>query len=143
MSDGKSKRLDDFWDLSALVPKKKTFVASAKSVDTVEIDISSKDAAVDNQNEDDKRLTFSEGSTISRKITIDHNEDENTAFEFIDQYFMNESPIHKVILKKRRTEYHFYNEFRNTAIELKDISAFECDYVPFFSYVPQYDQLTN
>ena len=143
MSYGKSKRLDDFWDLSSLVPKKKTFVGSAKSVDTVEIDISSKDAAVDNQNEDDKRLTFSEGSTISRKITIDHNEDENTAFEFIDQYFMNESPIHKVILKKRRTEYHFYNEFRNTAIELKDISAFECDYVPFFSYVPQYDQLTN
>ena len=143
MGDDKSKRLDDFWDLSALVPKKKTFVGSAKSVDTVEIDIMPKGATVDNKNEDAKRLTFSEGSTISRKITIDYNEDEKTAFEFIDQYFMNESPIHKVILKKRRTEYHFYNEFRNTAVELKDITAFECDYVPFFSYVPQYDQLTN
>ncbi len=143
MNDNKSKSLDDFWDFSDLVPKKREISGSKRFIDTVEIDITPKDTITDTKYDDNRKLMFSEGYTINKRVTFEHNEDENTAFEFIDEYFMNESPIHRVTLKKRRTEYHFYNEFRNTAMELKNVSVSECDYVPFFSYVPQYDQLTT
>ena len=37
MSEEKSKKqqLDDFWDISSLVPQKRSFAPSSKSVDTV------------------------------------------------------------------------------------------------------------
>lgn len=140
----KSKNLDDFWDLSELVPKKKIYTPTKKSVDTVEIEISPlNEQNTQNKRNNDTQLTFSDRGTISRTVTYDKKEDEKALFESIEEYCVNESPIHKVILKKHRCEYHFYNEFRKKAKELRSAQASECEYVPYFSYVPQYDQLNE
>jgi hypothetical protein len=138
----KSKKLDDFWDLSDLVPKKKVYSSAKKSIDTVEIEIDPLNVS-ENQNKDNTKLTFSDMGTIKRTVTYDRKEDEKTLFESVEQYQMSESPIHKVTLKKHRCDYHFYNEFRKMANGSRQKACVESEYIPYFSYVPQYDQLNE
>lgn len=50
--------------------------------------------------------------------------------------------IKKVSVSKWQTSYRFYERFRSDAHRLWERTASECPHVQFFSYVPQYNQLS-
>ncbi len=138
----KDKELDEFWDLSSLIPKKQINKNShpiSKSTKCAEIAFSHPMQPSPVSNE--------EGSTVIKRY-IDPLHDENkkikkAAFSSIESYVPSSVLLHKVTLKKRKSAYELYESFFNTALELSSVNGVEVPYVPFFSYVPQYDQLSS
>lgn len=136
--DKKLSELDDFWDLSNLVPRKKVMHNTAKKISPADIDIeaNNKDSGVQK-----------EGSTvIKRYIDPMHYERKkirSEAFEATDIYIPQSALLHKVTLKKKKCAFELYTDFLNTALKYKDIEGKECPYVEYYSYVPQYDQLSR
>ena len=53
--------------------------------------------------------------------------------------FINAVPM----IKKQRNNFHFYERFCDMAEHYFDHKADTCDSVPFFSYMPQYDQMNR
>lgn len=130
MSDEKSKKqqLDDFWDISSLVPQKRSFAPMAKSVDTVLV------------TDGEERIT--ERSTVIERFIPPHTPDElRPTVSPYDQYVPESPLIHKISLYREPSSYSFYEDFCRTAKRLWNDSASECEYVDFFSYSPQYNQL--
>lgn len=132
----KKQQLDDFWDISSLVPKKRSFAPSSKSVDTVLITDGGEKAV-----RGEERLT--ERSTVIERFIPPHTPDElrPTAAPY-DQYVPESPLIHKVTLYREPSSYSFYEDFCRMAKRLWNESAVECEYVDFFSYSPQYNQLS-
>ncbi len=120
---------DDFWDLSDLVPprKKKVSPPSAPSQQRAEpVDIRDEMLRVAEKRDDDER-TLSTG-----------------ADPICESYVPEDNPfLVNVEIKTRSSGYSFYGQFRRNAITFLDRVGTPCDYVPFFSYIPQYVQLTE
>lgn len=139
MSEEKSraKELDDFWDLSDIVPIRRQINTSSRNISTVDIVDGS-----DEQSDNDTKLTMSD--TVIRRFIPPHSSDEQRSeLQKICSYSPENSLIHKVTLYKRPTTYLFYEDFCNTARKLWNVHGEECDYVDYFSYSPQYDQLSS
>ena len=138
MSEEKSKKqmLDDFWDISSLVPKKRSFSPSSKSVEAVLItDGEEKTASGEGR--------LSEPSTVIERFIPPHTADElRPRLEPYDVYVPESPLIHKVSLYREPSSYNFYEDFCRTAKRLWNESATECEYVDFFSYSPQYNQMS-
>ncbi len=139
MSNNKSKKqiLDDFWDISALVPQKRTVRPMSRSVETVEI---TDGGAALGQSEQSR---LSESTLITRFIPPHTAQEVSTQRQATLSYMPENSLIHKVTLYKENSTYSFYSEFCDAAKKLWNAKAHECEYVDFFSYSPQYDQLTG
>lgn len=144
MSD-KDKKLDDFWDLSDLTPKSKKYFLPKKSVEAVEIEIAPTGQPLQNQTETaEMKLTVADDfGKISRVVTEEKQTDDRKLYISRDTYAVSESPIHTVVLLKKRSEYRFYDEFKNDAARYFSEIVGEREYIPFFSYVPQYNQLSQ
>ena len=127
---------DDFWDLSALTPKPKDISHHQKSVETVDVIAT---AGKGSANSDYSH----EDTVIHRVISPTRSTASNEAFDACEQYVCTESLIHTVTLKKWKCSYHFYDEFLQDALRYCDVDGEEAPYVPFFSYVPQYNQLSE
>ncbi len=136
MSEYKNKyeALDAFWDISSLVPNDRTIRAMRRSTDTVEIS----DGA---ENNNDARNRLSD-TVITRTIQTANKENDSSANE-TDSYLPTHPLIHKVILYKDASNYEFYADFCREAAGYWSITGTECEYCDFFSYSPQYDQLTD
>ncbi len=135
----KDSDLDAFWDLSDLIPKneKKNVVSlSLKPNSTVDISFS----------HDQQTDTVSKDSTvIKRYINPLHDENKRIrkeAFSSTETYIPEGSLLHSVTLKKRKSNYQLYEEFVKDAKLYALASAEEVPFVSFFSYVPQYNQLS-
>ncbi len=130
-------KLDDFWDLSSLVPQKSISFSPVTAVEPVEItaEPNKKDEA-DGKNDTVIKRYIPPYNGNSR-LTLDEQ------FEKIESYEPKGALIHRVTVKKRKTQYNYYAEFLKNAIEYIDVKGYKCDFVPFFSYVPMYDQMTN
>lgn len=141
-NEKKSKReeLDEFWDLSSLVPKRSFNQSSPKTADTSAVELSDSRPAPAPQ-------TNAESDTvIKRYVNPLHYEQKKIrreAFESSEVYYPENSLLHRVTLKKRKSEYQLYGEFLETAKRYKDAEASECEFEPYYSYVPQYDQLSR
>lgn len=138
MSDEKSRKelLDEFWDISSLVPERKRIRPSFKSTETVEI--SDGESAPDNV-----RNSLSESTLIQRFIPPHSASELTPKKQEIFSYVPENSLIHKVTLYKEKTDYDFYSRFCQTAKRLWSAEGRECEYADFFSYSPQYDQLSR
>ncbi|MBE6536184.1 MAG: hypothetical protein E7677_06175 [Ruminococcaceae bacterium] len=137
MSEEKSKKqqLDDFWDISSLVPQKRSFAPSSKSVDTVLITDGEK-------KRESGEVKITESSTVIERFIPPHTPDElRPQLAPYDEYDPESPLIHKVSLYREPSSYNFYEDFCRTAKRLWNESATECEYVDFFSYSPQYNQL--
>jgi len=135
LPDNKTKKeiLDDFWDISSLVPPRKHLRPSSKSVSTVEI--------IDGSENSEKQT---ERSTVISRFIPPHCASERTPPKEPELSYAPESSlVHKVTLYKDSTSYEFYADFCDTARKLWGVSGRECEYVDFFSYSPQYDQLSH
>lgn len=141
MSD-KDRELDDFWDLSSLIPNKsnksKPISGAKKSTSCEEISFTHSTSSNQAGNNDSSTVIkryidplYSKNKRIKRE-----------SFLSTESYSPDGALIHKVTLKKKRCQYELYERFFNDAIKYSEALGEESDYVPFFSYVPQYDQLS-
>ncbi len=119
-----SRDNDDFWDIEALIPKKK------------------------------KRLSpfASGGFTSTHKIVGDGGKDTSertrlTLTEIGEETEESYAPegyglIRRVTIKRLPDRYDFYDSFRRAALLYFDAKGEPCDFVSFYSFMPQYIQLT-
>ncbi len=138
MSQYKSKQqlLNEFWDISDLIPKRRTVRPSGKSTDTVQIT-----SGTDNDIGEENKL--SESTLIERFIPPHTPSESRRDTRELFSYVPENSLIHKVTVFKQSTTYDFYADFCSTAEALWNTEGHECEYADFFSYSPQYDQLTE
>ena len=121
---------DDFWDIDKLVPKKEKprYVRPAHDTSAVEI-------TIDAKGEDSKMI-------ISRAIPP--RTPENVEPEAPELEYKPESPlISSVRIFKWKNNYNYYEQFCLDAERVVRIMPEPCDAVSFFSYVPQYVQLSG
>ena len=137
MADEKHKQIpDDFWDLSALMPKQKKASPHQKSVETVEV-------AVGGAKSGEVSSYSPEDTVIHRVISPTRSTSEAQSFLTTETYMCTGSLIHTVTLKKWKCHYQFYDEFVRDALRYHAVKGTEVPYVPYFSYVPQYNQLSR
>ena len=140
MSEEKKSRmdeLDDFWDLSSLVPKKSPIRTPSARVDSVEL---RSDAPAKREG-----APTEDSTVIKRYINPLHNENKKIRRESYvssETYYPENSLLHEVTIRKKKSEYDLYTEFYEDALRYKDIVGSPCDAVPYYSYVPQYNQLS-
>lgn len=127
---------DDFWDISSLTPKAKGVSHHQKSVETVDV------IGTSGANDNARSIPLTD-TLIHRVITPERPTSDASDFAACKQYHPTESLIHTVTLKKWKCSYHFYDEFLQHALRYQAVEGKESPFVGFFSYVPQYNQLTD
>lgn len=132
----KKQRLDDFWDISKLVPKSDSFRGHSKPVSTSEIVATPPQVQKNDIGESVIKRYVYPYSEIEKRIG-------NASFSNVDSYIPDSALIHKVTIKKWNTTYNYYGSFLKDAVANIDTVGKECKYVPFYSYVPQYDQMNK
>jgi hypothetical protein len=132
----RADELDDFWDISSLVPTKRRIRTSSKSIDTVEIthgnDVNTTKA--------DNKLTIED--TVIKRFIPPNSPEADMSLLKAESYRPSNPLLHKVTLYKVQNTYDFYADFVKQARALWERSGVECEYAEFFSYSPQYDQLS-
>ncbi len=134
--------LDDFWNIEDLLPKKKAPAApslishSAKQIETTEIEFEA-----GKQQETLSVITSAAIPTgmVSSSSSVAKSEPPTPELIY--------SPLHPLIRQVRiypwRSNFRFYERFCTIAAQLHERHGAPCEAVPFFSYMPQYDQMTR
>ncbi len=120
--------MDEFWDLSKLVPRKKSVGAFSAREKTHEYTAPGSDEPEDKA---ERRLTFKELSMA---------EDRAPDTSYTPR---GEGLIKRVTIKRTHDRFDFYGNFRKAAMVYFDFKASRCDFVQFYSYMPQYSQLST
>lgn len=131
---GKYDEQNDFWDISKLVPKKKTkifgFSQGSKSVPVVV----GEDASLPQEGSADaseRKLTFEAYSTQEKDI------------EPVRTYSPGYNRlIRSVTVKPIYENYDFHDSFRKNALAYFDYEGEKCEFCYFYSFKPQYSQMT-
>lgn len=113
---------DDFWDIDKLIPKKKTKIPPFSTKP--------------------KTVLISEGEDAPEKnpdtaLTLIRTEEKNEVIT----YGYEKGLIKRVKITRFNDKYDFYGNFRKAALVYYDFKSPKCDFVPFYSYMPQYSQL--
>ncbi len=136
----KDKQLADFWDIESLLPAKKptSIRPPSMSTETVEIEF---DAPV-------KSLSSGESVEEAQKLPqfiAPHTVSTKKAEVVVP--VLTYQPKHPLIGTVRiypwRSNFNFYERFCHMAEALFERSGEACPPVPFFSYMPQYDQMNR
>ena len=122
--DGKDKR-DDFWSIDKLVPRKKKITAFATRSGVVDY---SDSAYSPREDAAERKLTFENVRTV--RADEEYSPEKNAL-------------IKKVKIKHRLDRFDFYDNFRKAATLFFDFKGKKCDFVRFYSYMPQYSQLNE
>lgn len=125
MSD--KKDLDSFWDIEKLIPQKKTSTLSPFSTKEKTVTVK-----IDGE---------SDISTSQRKLNF--NEKSNIAIKPKRVYFPGGSLIKKVSVIHSPDKFDFHANFKKACELYFDFVGNECPFAPFYSYMPQYTQLTQ
>ncbi|MBQ8321068.1 MAG: TerB N-terminal domain-containing protein [Clostridia bacterium] len=120
------KDMDDFWDIEKLVPKKKQTLTPFATNKGTALHVVSGEA--DTKNEENK-LTFSDVDKRDGDVVLTYESDS--------------SLIKRVTVKKNIDKYDFYSTFRKAALVYYDFKTPRADFAPYYSYMPQYSQLTS
>lgn len=134
---------DKFWDLSDLIPKKKAPRTAPFSHRTTFSDVESRVPV------NDRPLSGGESFTIE-PITQPRQRDEGAltfpdlpeqkkeSFTYVPE---KNRLIGRVTVTRSLGGYRFYEEFRRDALEYSTLTGSRCEYVPFYSSMPQYAHL--
>lgn len=141
VNDKRARELDEFWDIEQLLPQKpKTNVpprpsAPAKHIQAVEIEIAPSNA---------REVSTVKDAPIQPTFTPAPREQASCAPHEPDLVY---SPSHPLLREVRvyrwRSSFRFYERFCATAERMFSLKGQVCDSVPFFSYMPQYDQMNR
>ncbi len=122
---------DDFWDVSRLVPKKKT-APSRFSTSEKTSDVTIGRAASEKYTQEDKKLNFNLYEAKESGLSNERS--------YTPEYARL---IKKVTIKPSVDRFDFHDTFRKAALIYFDYKCPKCDFVPFYSYMPQYPQMTT
>ena len=148
--------LDRFWDIDALLPRRRAFPRSEKT-DTAEIELSPLDRSnmvesVVQEQPIPKRQTEQtvvHSQTSVGTAPIHHVVDPRAVSEQAnapkpdDEYEPKSALLHTVKIYRWKSSYQYYEDFVKTAEKLQGVHGVPCEAVKFFSYVPQYSQMTR
>lgn len=162
---------DGFWDIDEMLPKKKVGAVFSSDTDTVEIEVrvdaAKKGTAIPPVSEQKRTIsdTTSERLRIAKEAmklaeTKHHmraassfgdrakNDAPAEAPLLPDEVLYSYSPktnplIKEVTVKLWPSRYSFYEQFHRDAVKYFSIQGKECPHVPFFSFTPQYSQLSH
>lgn len=126
---------DDFWDLSKLVPKKKPNLSpfsTATPVSEVTVAAMEDTGSVSSVSSEERKLDFSAYKTAS--------EDKKSERSYVPA---SSRLIKRVTIKPSHDRFDFYDTFRKAALIYFDYKCAKCEFVPFYSYKPQYSQMTT
>ena len=127
--------MDDFWDVSKLVPKKspsmKQFSSSPKVRDHVVDDVPVRDEK--RTSPEDRKIDFS---------LYDRGADTKGAREPYSYSPEGNGLVKSVTIKPSLDRFDFYDTFRKAALIYYDYKCPKSDFAPFYSYKPQYSQMT-
>lgn len=130
--------IDDFWDISKLIPKKKSNVGSFSThtpVSDVVIENDDADASDSSISAADRKLDFS-----IYKVSVDAEKDTQREYSYVPR---KSRLIRKVTIKPSHDRFDFYDTFRKAALIYFDYKCPKCEFTPFYSYKPQYSQMTT
>ena len=119
--------IDDFWDLSPHVNKKSTHQTSKFSSAPATVLVE------DAQEDSDEKSAL---STTPLTCFGDSRSYTDDFYEPVDMPLLR-----KVTIRHFNDRYDFYDGFRKSAILYYDVRGTKCDFVPFYSYMPQYIQM--
>ena len=120
-----SDKRDDFWDIEKLIPKKKNNLQPFSTKEkTVDFFIAGESAAEKENN----KLTVTENTRDAK---------ESVTYKYESGF------VRSVTIKRFVDKYDFYGNFRKAALVYYDFKTSKCDFVPFYSYMPQYSQLNS
>lgn len=122
---GKYDDLDAFWDLDRIMPKK-------KKLTTFNTNTTPKEHSIDGD-------TLPSSET---KLTISQIEGGLEQIEERSYVPERKGLIKEVTIVRWIDKYDFYGNFRKAAILYYDYKTDKCDFAPYYSYMPQYSQLT-
>ena len=118
---------DEFWDLAKLVPKKKENILPFSTKSQVAEYVIP--GAGEEKNDENTKISF-------EKYKSDASFEERS-------YIPENYPLIKqVTVKKFNDKYDFYDSFRKAAEIYFDYKTEKCEFAAFYSYMPQYSQLT-
>lgn len=123
------ENIDAFWDIEDLLPQR-TKKTTAKPTYT---DVSAEEIVLDSKQEKN-------GEPIPpREVTPKKKEETE---KVVREYAPENSLIQNVRVLPWPTIFEFYTKFRKDALRYFDLTHEPCEYVYFFSYMPQYEQMT-
>ncbi len=139
--------LDRFWDIDSLIPARRAPIYPSNT-ETTELIVEAS-AQV-------SKTSMNPAAPLSRELPLPKREEEperhyippHTAADagravIADEEYQPESPLlHRVRLFRWKNEYHYYDAFLRDALRLCDVEGKECRRASFFSYVPQYSQMS-
>jgi hypothetical protein len=123
---GKYDDLDAFWDLGRIMPKKKKLITFNTTTTPKEHNI--------------------EGCDLSSSETKLTTSPIEGGFEQIEERSYvpeRKGLIKEVAIIRWVDKYDFYGNFRKAAMLYYDYKTDKCDFAPYYSYMPQYSQLTS
>lgn len=129
--NGKKQDLDDYWDIEKLVPRRRSRLSPfATTSPTATHTVPESKQEPQARTEEERKISFDDmrGTKEEERVTYVPSGDglikEVTVTKFIDKY-------------------DFYDSFRKAALLYFDCPSTKCEFVQFFSYMPQYSHLTQ
>lgn len=129
--DIKDESMDDYWDIDKLVPKRRSGLSPfASSSPTSQHTVRSAVSEPQKRPDEERRISFEGMRGIKEEETLTYTPDDHGL-------------IRRVTITKVVDRYDFYDSFRKAALLYYDCPASKCDFVQFYSYMPQYSHLTS
>lgn len=125
---------DDFWDIDMITPKKPQPRA----------DVSPRATAVSFGNEASENraaIPPRDASRHNAAVRALKEAEERASLRPLLEYCPEDSPIMRVRVFPWPSEYSFYERFLTDAEKYYRVKCDPLDFVPFFSYTPQYNQM--
>ena len=134
----RSEEKDDFWDLDKLMPKKNS---ASLSPFVTKPTVSDYSVSLPDNELVDKAEEEKKAQERKLNLNLSVHADCVTADDVV--YYPENSLINSITVKKLKEKYDFYDSFRKAAILYYDCPGEKCEFAQFYSYMPQYSQLTK
>lgn len=142
MDEQRNKRaaeLDDFWDIDALIPQR-MLPKRHTDTQTTELILEPPTSETDSDDGSQQRAA----PLAERRFIPPHTAEERKREPIPDEeYHLQSSLIDTVRLFPVKTTHSYYESFLRDAVRLSEVHGQSRTHVPFFSYVPQYTQMTR
>ena len=134
--DNRNDEKDGFWDIEKLIPKKKTATLSPFATKPAVKDYVAELSQPSNDSVEQAEKRRSEQTLSFAGMKNSELGDERV-------YYPENTLIKSITIKKYKANYDFYDNFRKAALLYFDCPGEKCEFAQFYSYMPQYSQLTK
>ena len=145
----RDEELDRFWDIDALIPKRRAPHTPANT-EATEIVLEPPRQAVSKPMPNGKSEPIPRASSQvhsasepRRHFIPPHQPDEARKVSPLLEYVPDNALVRRVRIYPWKSHYRYYEGFVRDAERLYAVQGTACPRVPFFSYVPQYSQMSR